>query len=666
MSENNSAECGTVTIFTNGIASFERVYTLPKGKAQRLSLTFKDEYLGDVAGSIGVFGREPSEISILEYPSYAPNKDKPNLTICPKNVTRELAGKLSGARVNVVMSGGQQARKGILMGLETEPQDHGTYKTDKSFICVMEENGCFIHRISLDHVAYLSFSDESIQEEIRKALAYNLEQTKPNSTPVYITLKGNKEESTAFINYTIPSPAWKSSYRARQTSTGIELDGFAIIDNDTDEDWKNFVIEVVTGCPITFATDLAKIRIPKRSTVNLISDSTQKAVETETGTAYAANVAPASAPAGSNKYGGTDIATFKRISIPLERKTAMTSITEEPRETGDFSYFKVAIPVTIEAHKSAVLPIFNMKLKDATVVLHYNYNNNPTRTMRCVRMRNEAKYTLGYGQCTVSDAEGNYMGSCVFSAVKPGESTMLSHAVETGVTVIREQKPIEQRTTRLKISDGIIYSEVTNRCDTTYTFKNLKEERFKILVDHDMALRGGEVQKSSIPVKEKLKNGVRCEMTLEPNQTTDPIVITEYRVDKNQISMGDSIGQFSALDSMNWIQQNVIYTKNPLCRNEAIMECVKIQKEMDAVDREMSSCEKLTASCERESERLRKNLAAGGHGPDMDTWKTRLAEAEKTIFDNEKKKLPNMTERKEILRLKLQDALTKISASWSN
>ena len=42
---------------------------------------------------------------------------------------------------------------------------------------------------------------------------------------------------------------------------------------NTDEDWTNFLVSVVTGELDTFATDLAVAKTPRRRTVNLVPES---------------------------------------------------------------------------------------------------------------------------------------------------------------------------------------------------------------------------------------------------------------------------------------------------------------------------------------------------------------------------------------------------------
>ena len=55
----------------------------------------------------------------------------------------------------------------------------------------------------------------------------------------------------------IPSPVWKSSYRLIFGATGQPmLEGWAIVDNTTGEDWTKVQLSLVSGRPISFVSQL--------------------------------------------------------------------------------------------------------------------------------------------------------------------------------------------------------------------------------------------------------------------------------------------------------------------------------------------------------------------------------------------------------------------------
>lgn len=105
----------------------------------------------------------------------------------------------------------------------------------------------------------IQFTDEEVQSEVNKALERNFQMIKPDSDFIKFTIESEKEDARATVQYTIPTPAWKSTYRLRDTKEGkYELEGLALVDNNTDEDWNDFILSVVTGRPITFETDIGE------------------------------------------------------------------------------------------------------------------------------------------------------------------------------------------------------------------------------------------------------------------------------------------------------------------------------------------------------------------------------------------------------------------------
>ena len=73
--------------------------------------------------------------------------------------------------------------------------------------------------------------------------------------------------------YTIPSAVWKSSYRLVFEASGPpSLEGWAIVDNTTGEDWNNITLSLVSGRPISFISQLYPPRFLRRPVVELPED----------------------------------------------------------------------------------------------------------------------------------------------------------------------------------------------------------------------------------------------------------------------------------------------------------------------------------------------------------------------------------------------------------
>ena len=76
----------------------------------------------------------------------------------------------------------------------------------------------------------------------------------------------------------IPSPVWKSSYRlifsdkAPTADKAPTLEGWAIVDNTTGEDWTKVQLSLVSGRPISFISQLYAPKYVERPVAELADD----------------------------------------------------------------------------------------------------------------------------------------------------------------------------------------------------------------------------------------------------------------------------------------------------------------------------------------------------------------------------------------------------------
>src|SRR5947209_8864250 len=71
----------------------------------------------------------------------------------------------------------------------------------------------------------------------------------------------------------VPAAVWKSSYRLMLNANGEPvLEGWAIVDNTTGEDWTKVQLSLVSGRPISFVTQLYAPKYVIRPEAELADD----------------------------------------------------------------------------------------------------------------------------------------------------------------------------------------------------------------------------------------------------------------------------------------------------------------------------------------------------------------------------------------------------------
>ncbi|MEM7456232.1 MAG: hypothetical protein AAF456_17935 [Planctomycetota bacterium] len=103
------------TIYSNGIADFQRVFEVTKKSGRKISIPVKQQHLGDILGSLTVSG----DVTIAGPPSFEPeNRDQSSISIDRGDALVSLATQLTGAEIKLASAG--ETLKGRLIGLDCE------------------------------------------------------------------------------------------------------------------------------------------------------------------------------------------------------------------------------------------------------------------------------------------------------------------------------------------------------------------------------------------------------------------------------------------------------------------------------------------------------------------------------------------------------------------
>lgn len=668
------------TIFSNGIADFQRSYAVSKDRPTEISIPVRKDHIADVLASLSVYGA----VTLTSHPSFRPANDTAGtLSFDPRRGLEDLATGLSGAKVSVTRAGGTV--EGTLVGLHSEPEATAGEPIYPQFLILLAADG--LVRIPVREVARLQFLDADVQKEIHKALERNAQQIKPHSTFVTLAVGTQQDSAEAVLQYTLPAAAWKISYRLRSrppaddsSEDTFEFQGFAIVDNNTDEDWTDFWISVVTGEPITFSTDLADSKIPRREHVNVVRSRALGFVEVEEAdfmapaamepmmsTGYS-SVAPPTGPVRRARLSKLD----RSDDAPGEVVSALMSTSEtedaDVQRVGDFCVFESPTPVSIAAQRSAVIPVFQTTLAEAKSILHYKHANHAERPYRSIQFQNETEYSLGRGVCTVYDA-GVYAGSCVLPAVPPGDDAMLPHALETGVRLRRDMPKLVRRVVGLRLAKGFCHTSTFVEQITHYDVRSSRDEVYEFVLDHDDDLTKPDVTctiqresgaESPLDPKDTLKSGRRYTFTLNPRERLR-VTVTESRIVRSQMQL---IADSDKDLRVQWLATNLVQTNGPLAQEPGVQKCLEIQSRLNAVQEQAVHAEIDRNRLVDKQERLRKNIGTGGNNEQTNRWRTDLGTAEDAITTIEETLLPDLRKQEQDLMDELREALRSLSAEW--
>ena len=651
------------TIYSNGIADFQRKFTVTNKKPTTIMLPVNQDHLGDVLASLSIMG----DVKLESPPTFQPaNVDDTSLSISSDHAYLSLVKQLVGCSV-VITNIEKKKQSGTLAGIHWQ-QVAVRDEAVKEYYLVLHRNGS-LERIPFSDVANIKFDDEFVQAEIKKALGARLRNIKPNSSFVEFTVSTESSSTDAIIQYTVPAAAWKITYRLiLMEDHSVEFHGFAIVDNNTAEDWEDFSMAVVMGQPITFSTDVALSKLPSRSHVDIVQDSALGAVEPSMMVMAAAGGAMDDDEFDKEiRFAGSKLAKSSR-------RAAASAATDDAAisESGDFCIFEATVPVSIGSKRSAVIPLFQVQLGQSSSVLHYNFDNHEQRPYRSVRFKNTTQHALARGVCTVFE-EATYAGSCIIPGCREGQEALLPHALETSVSVTCIRKPTKKRRTGVKISEGAALQSFHYLRQTDYQIQSGRKTDEAIVLDHNELLHNSTKQCQVVSVVDdqpqaaeemdfsQLPSGVRIEFPLEPHQTTI-IRVIETKVENSRVVLaGDE-----ASEDLNcfWLANNVVESNTDITNETGVRRCLDLQRELDEVAEQQKHAKEEIDRLTARQDRLRKNIKAGEGKTRIDKWENELARAEDAIVQLEDERMPELVANKRRINEKLYLALRELNVEW--
>lgn len=650
------------TIYSNGIAELSRIYSVSKSKPAKISIPVRQQHLADVLASLNISG----DVKINAPPSFQPaNIDDGNLTINSNGSLTSIAEQLSGAQIKIVQ--GEENISGRLIGLQDQQVGTSGEPYQEKFLVVMCKSS--IRRIAIKDVHSMQFTDPVIQAEIEKALSRQLREIKPNSTFVDLELSTLEKKTDAIIQYTIPAAAWKISYRLILLENNIELHGHAIVDNNTDEDWNDFLISVVMGQPITFTSDLADSKTPRRDHVNIVQENAVGAIEVEEHYGEAMVLAgmrqePLATRGEVRKVGRK--AMLAQSAIPAAPRAKIDEATQS--DAGEFCLFQSPHPVSIGARRSAIIPVFQTEMKECDTVLHFKEENHPKSAFRSIRFKNNMQHSLGRGICTVFD-QSTYAGSCIIPSLKQDEETLLPHALDSGVKFIVKSKQQISRRIGVRISEGVVVETHHLQTQTDYHINN-NGDSFPLVLDHSLRLSGSKtefhlLQENTDPQileTKSLEQGKRVEFDL-PEKTQLVVSVIESKTRSSKVFLIKSTSNDDL--QTRWLVENLIESNSPYASEPEILRCIELQRELDDIGLQAEHARNEVARLDKRQERLRKNIKAGGGQQQDQRWRTDLAKTEDAIVQLEDERINELNEQRSRVRQQLFDALSSLALQWN-
>ena len=526
-----------VALFNSGVGYFEHTGTVVDDS--QIQLRFHRDQINDLLKSLVVNdfdGGRVAEIIFGAKTNVAHALKSFSVDLTQSDTLRQLLGQLRGQPVKIMTP---EPIEGKIVQVETRPdqllKDGQPVTLQRDFITLMTANG--LQTWPLDTLTAVTPTAPVIQQDLEAALAVLADATERDQRPVTFLFEGRGERRVR-IGYVVEAPVWQVSYRLDLGADPPHLQGWAIVENSSDNDWRQARLDLVSGRPISFVQDLYTARFLPRPVVEpegFKGLSPQLHEEGVLASTFEAKLDRAAAP-GQSTAAAPEAQSMDRSDRAHDLSPNILPGVTAAADTamaGEQFVFSIQNPVNLPRRQNAMFPIVSSAIAVESISL-YNAETLLEHPLSGAWITNDTGLHLPAGPVTVYTA-GVYDGDASLPHMVPDDRRFISYAIDLATTVDATDESKNQLVTA-RLVEGV-FEEVNKTIFTrTYTFKNKSDQPKTIIAEHPFDDRRQLVEPEKF--LEKTDRWYRFSVPLAAKETTS-LNVREEQHHQQRIFIGD-------------------------------------------------------------------------------------------------------------------------------
>jgi len=521
----------------------------------------------------------------------------------------------------------------------------------EQFLLLLSRSGELL-RLPMKQVSSVQPLDPSFAPRLRTALDAT-SQRSANAQRLIRLL--SRDGGPVTIGYVAESPLWRVSYRlvVAETGRGGVLQGWALIHNDTDEDWQNVQVHLVNGRPDSFLFPLAAPRYSRRTLITpdnqlstvpqLLGQSADQMWGDNLGESYGSGglglsgIGAGGGGSGEGSIGLGSIGTVGHGGGVGSSGTGSSSLLQVGNlaagakssgvEAGALFTYSLGEPLELRAHGSALVPF----VQEAVEVETITFLSSPGESARSgLRIQNSTRQTLPAGTLAVLGEVG-LLGESALERLKPGERRFLQYGVELDVEATQVKQTQKEDPQRVTFENDGLSEHFLRRRDQLLRVENRSGQARQLYLGMGLAANS-QVQGADRLDFDTVKSSPVAIFELAPQSRAErPLTTIEglvRRVDLRHLQA-------------NRLQQLSTTNTVPQGERTILGEAYLRQKEVEDANKELERVRADIKKTEKDLERLREHLKAlgkdSGAGPDGNPLVKRILEAEDKLSTAEKR-----------------------------
>jgi hypothetical protein len=587
-----------VVLYSSGVGYFQRDGVID-GRSQ-VELRFKGEQVNDLLKSMVVQDFDGGRVVAVTYDSRDPvSKTLKSFAVdLTTNLSMgQLLERIRGERVEVAAP---SLLRGVILGVEKKREKVGEREiADVEYLNLLTADG--MRSVPLAQVQRIRVANERLEAELRHALEVLASSHDTQQKGVRLAFDGDGRRRVR-VAYVVEAPVWKTSYRlALSESKRPFLQGWAIVENTTDEDWDRVRLSLISGRPISFIMDLYEPLYVKRPVVvselygSLRPQVYEQAVAEPHVIARRAGDRAKAAPPMRALGAMLPSPAPPPSDSEVELREGVTSIAQGA-EAGELFQYTITTPVSLARHKSAMLPIVSDEI-DGVKLSVYNERVNAKHPLNGFRLKNSTPLHLLQGPITVLDG-GIYAGDARIEDLAPGQERLISYALDLKTEVLPQASPRQDEVVAASLRKGVLL--VTRKAveEKTYQVTNRDDKAKVVLIEHPV--RSDWQLTQTVDPIERTRDAYRFKVPVEAGASAR-VQVREERQIQQSVRLQDSGPESIGL----YLQARQVDPKV----KEALQRIIALRSRVDQTAAQRGRLEQRIEEITREQGRIRENMA---------------------------------------------------------
>jgi hypothetical protein len=668
-----------VSLFSSGVGYFQADGQIENDAS--IDLSFRTEQINDIIKSLILQDFDGGTIDAVQYAA----KDPISKTL--KSFAVDISGEpdmaqlfrqLRGVEVEITAP---TAASGQIFGVEYKDVPVSE-KADadkvirKPMLTLLTADG--LRAFPLHDVGGIKIKDPKVDAELRKALATLASSHDADKKAVTLKFSG-KGKRHIRASYILEAPVWKTSYRLvlGDKDHPFFLQGWANVENTTEQDWQDINLSLVSGRPISFTMDMYTPLYTQRPVEQLELFSGLRPHEYEAGLGGGRFLQGGGLFGGGGEDNNGDGIADNQEEKPQtksRRQLALESVANMPppawerqrmsntmglsntgaqslalvEKAGELFKYDIKTPVSIKRGHSAMLPIVTSKL-NAKKLSIYNPATHVKYPLNGIELTNTSGLNLMQGPITIFDAN-TYAGDAKLPDLRPDEKRLLSYALDLGVEVNVESLPTVEEIVSLKIAKGVLWHRHRYLDSRPYKITNKGDEEKSVIIEQPTTAVWDLVE----PAKpyEKAGDLLRFLVQAPPHKTIELTVI-QQSITEQTLALSNA-----DFDSINIFVRSKRMTP---ALKKAIDEVIARRSAIDAVARQRQEVERQISTINEEQTRIRENMKALPKESDILRRYLTKFDTQETQIETLRTKVTELTAQEATLKSALEEYLVGLN-----